>query len=251
VEQPFVHDVVVDLVVTRVKPRELFKSVMRQVLTVFVLIACCADVSAHGIGSTPTWNREVSRLIFQRCASCHRPGGSAFSLLTYPDAQPRANEIKDAVLMRRMPPWGAVKGFGRFRNDVSLSQEQIETITRWVDGGIRRGNNPRQLPDPPTFSAEAPPVAAPTLRVSGPFTVRAPLVVDGVVPERVPPGQSLRVVAISPDGAMTPLIWLHDFNDQFPHPFLFTSPLTLPTGTTIQGVPPSASIGLITTAARF
>jgi hypothetical protein len=53
-------------------------------------------------------------------------------------------------------------------------------------------------------------------------------------------------VAISPGGAITPLIWIHDFNGRFPHPFLFTSPLTLPTGTTIQGVPLSASIGLIT-----
>jgi hypothetical protein len=214
----------------------------------FVFAAGGAAVSAHGIGSTPTWNREVSRLVSQRCVSCHHPGGSAFSLMTYSDTQPRANDIKDAVLSRRMPPWGAVKGFGRFRNDVSLSQEQIETITRWVDGGIRRGNNPRQLPQPPTFSSDATPVAAPTLRVSGPFTLRAPIVVDGVVPERVPPGQSLRVVAISPGGAITPLVWLHDFNDRFPHPFLFTSPLTLPTGTTIQDVPPSAALGLITIA---
>ena len=95
-----------------------------------------------------TWNREISRLVLQRCASCHRPDGTAFSLLTYRDAQPRANEIKDAVLSRRMPPWGAVKGFGSFRNDLSLSQEQIETIARWVDGGIRRGNGPLQLPKP-------------------------------------------------------------------------------------------------------
>ncbi len=74
------------------------------------------------------------------------PRRTSFSLMTYLDAQPRANAIKDAVLSRRMPPWGAVKGFGHFRNDQSLTQEQIELITKWVDGGIRRGNNPRLLP---------------------------------------------------------------------------------------------------------
>ena len=93
-------------------------------------VMCCVGISgagAHGVGSTPiTWNREISRLFYDRCASCHRPGGAAFSLMTYSDAQPRANEIKDAVLNRRMPPWGAVKGFGSFRNDQSLMQEQIE-----------------------------------------------------------------------------------------------------------------------------
>ncbi len=119
--------------------------------------------SAHGFGSQITWNREVSRIVYAHCASCHRPGGTAFSLMTYADAQPRANEIKDAVLSRRMPPWGAVKGFGHFRNDQSLMQEQIELVTKWVDGGIRRGNNPRLLPKPPVFAAPA----AAIVRVAG------------------------------------------------------------------------------------
>jgi hypothetical protein len=56
-----------------------------------------------------------------------------------------------------MPPWGAIKGFGQFRNDQSLTPEQIELITKWVDGGIRRGNNPRLLPKEPVFEASAEP----------------------------------------------------------------------------------------------
>ena len=76
--------------------------------------------------------------------------------MTYLDAQPRANEIKAAVLSRRMPPWGAVRGFGSFRNDQSLTQEQIELVARWVDGGIRRGNNPAMLPKPPSFGPVQP-----------------------------------------------------------------------------------------------
>ena len=37
---------------------------------------CVAAVAAHNIGVTPiTWNREISRLIYDKCASCHRPGG--------------------------------------------------------------------------------------------------------------------------------------------------------------------------------
>jgi hypothetical protein len=103
-----------------------------------VLLGVAARPAAHGIGSTPTWNREISPLVYDKCASCHRPGGTAFSLMTYSDAQPTGNEIKDAVLSRRMPPWGAVRGFGRFRNDQSLMQEQIELFSRSVDGGIRR-----------------------------------------------------------------------------------------------------------------
>ncbi len=220
---------------------------MRKTLTAIILLVASSHlVDAHGVGSTPTWNREISRLIYAHCASCHRPGGTAFSLMTYQDTQPRANEIKDAVLARRMPPWGAVKGFGSFRNDMSLSQEQIETIARWVDGGIRRGNNPRQAPETPTFAPIPSHDPEPSMRVSGSFTLPAPVTLDGVRPERVPTDESFRIVAALPDGSVRQLVWLHSFESRFSHPFLFKTPLNLPAGTVIHGVPPTASIGLLT-----
>jgi len=203
--------------------------------------------SAHGFGSQITWNREVSRIVYAHCASCHRPGGTAFSLVTYADAQPRANEIKEAVLSRRMPPWGAVKGFGHFRNDQSLMQEQIELVTKWVDGGIRRGNNPRLLPKPPVFAAPAQQssVSPAALRARGTLTLQHDIILDGVQPERVPPGRSMRIVAVLPGGAIEPLVWLHGYDSRYPHPFLLRRPLRLPGGTVINGVPPDADISLI------
>ena len=108
---------------------------------------------AHDPSAAPiTWNREISRIVYERCASCHREGGTSFSLMTYQDAQPHASAIKDAVLARRMPPWGAVKGFGNFRNDQGLTQEQIALVTDWVEGGITRGNNATSLPPVPKFA---------------------------------------------------------------------------------------------------
>ena len=111
-------------------------------------------------GSKPPSLRGITRRHFFE-QSAFGIGGLALAsliddvVLAGGQAQPRGNEIKDAVLARRMPPWGAVKGFGNFRNDQSLMQEQIELFARWVDGGIRRGNNPRQLPKVPTFTAAA------------------------------------------------------------------------------------------------
>jgi hypothetical protein len=125
-----------------------------------VIVLCCGlgvIVAAHNIGATPvTWNREISRLVYGKCASCHRPGGSAFSMMTYQDVQPRLVEIKTAVLNRRMPPWGAIKGFGEFKNDQALTQEQIELIVDWIQNDGPRGNNRRALPAEPSF-ANAPP----------------------------------------------------------------------------------------------
>ena len=200
--------------------------------------------AAHGSSAAVTWNKEVSRIVFDKCASCHRPGGTSFSMLSFSDVQPRGNEIKAAVLSRRMPPWGAIRGFGSFRNDQSLSQEQIEILTRWVDGGIRRGNNPQSLPPLPRFTPEpAPPAPAVVVRDAMPLDQA--ILLDGVVPEHVIAGASARITAHLPNGRVEPLVWLHDYDDRYRHPFLFRRPIPLPQGTAIQGLPPGAALGLI------
>ncbi len=221
-------------------------------MLVLALAAVCATLlvtrraDADGFGSAITWNREISRLVFDRCASCHRPGGTSFPLLTYQDAQPRANQMKDAVLARRMPPWGAVKGFGHFRNDQSLTQEQVELMAKWVDGGVRRGNNPQMLPKTPAFGpASRSEVLPDAVRIQGPFTVPHEMVLDGLQPERVPRAASLRITAVLPDGSVEPLVWLLAYDARFSHPFLFRRPLRLPTGTRIEGVSPDAVIALL------
>jgi hypothetical protein len=168
--------------------------------------------------------------------------------MTYSDAQPRGNQIKDAVLARRMPPWGAVKGFGTFRNDQSLMQEQIELFSRWVDGGIRRGNNPLQLPKAPTFTA-APPARDPTGRgidASGSLTLRERTVLDGLMPRQIPQSRSIRIVAALPNGSVEPLVWLHGYDSRFAHPFLFKQPLELPANTVLRGIPSDTVITLLT-----
>lgn len=209
-------------------------------------LTAAAAAGAHGFGSSITWNREVSRIVYSKCASCHRPEGTAFSLMTYSDAQPKANQIKEAVLARRMPPWGAVKGFGHFRNDQSLTQEQIELITKWVDGGIRRGNNPRQLPEVPAFgAAERPIVDERAIKVQGPAVLSEPILLTGLQPDRVPVDRSIRVVAVLPGGAVEPLLWLHGYDSRFAHPFLFRESIRLPAGTQIQGVPSDAVVALL------
>ena len=221
----------------------------------FLVAAICAVTGAialsHGTGSI-TWNREVSRLVLEKCASCHRPEGAAFSMLTFHDVQPRATAIKAAVLARRMPPWGAVKGFGNFRNDQSLSQEQIELITRWVDGGARRGNNADLLPKLPEFKPSHPAIdTTGGVRVSGSITLARPLVLDGLLPEQVPPGRSFQIVAVLPQGRVEPLLWLHGYDARYQHAFLLRTPMTLPTGTLIRGVPDDAVITLLSAPASL
>jgi mono/diheme cytochrome c family protein len=212
-----------------------------------ILVTALVRVQGHGFGNGPTWNRDISRLVYDRCASCHREGGTAFALMTYADVQPRAVAIKDAVLSRRMPPWGAVKGFGDFRNDQGLSQEQIELVTDWVNGGMRKGNNPNMLPEPPKFDTSAPAETVPDTRLAlrGALTLDRPIVLAGLLPDDVPDGASPQIVATLPDGRVEPLLWLYEYRNRYRHPFLFRRPLQLPAGTVIQGAA-SARIELLT-----
>jgi len=220
------------------------------VKALLVIVLCCGlgvIVAAHNIGATPvTWNREISRLVYDKCASCHRPGGTAFSMMTYVDVQPRLVDIKAAVLTRRMPPWGAIKGFGEFKNDQALTPEQIELIVDWVQNDAPRGNNRRALPAAPAFPSAPPAVPPPpTKTVSGAMTLDRPLVLEGLLPARIASNQSIRITAALPDGRVEPLIWLHQYDDRSPHPFLFRKALQLPAGTIIHGVPNDAIVGLL------
>ncbi len=83
--------------------------------------------------------------------TCHRPGTSApMSLLTYEQAKQWAPLIKDQVVKRMMPPGWYIDrtvGIQHFTNDPSLSEEEIETIVRWVDSGTPLGD-PADAPSP-------------------------------------------------------------------------------------------------------
>jgi hypothetical protein len=72
-------------------------------------------------------------------------------LLTYDQARPWAKAIREEVVSRRMPPWFADPDHGKFSNERSLSQSDINTLVAWVDGGAREGN-PKDAPKPLQFA---------------------------------------------------------------------------------------------------
>src|ERR671926_1512196 len=87
---------------------------------------------------TPTFTKDVAPIFQAKCEACHRPDSMApMSLVTYQDARPWARSIKARVAARQMPPWHIDKNVGiqEFKNDRSLNDQEIETITRWVDAG--------------------------------------------------------------------------------------------------------------------
>ncbi len=214
-----------------------------------VLLAILLSVhsSAHDVITTPiTFSREISRLVYNRCGECHRPGGSAFSLLTYAEARPWAKAIKEEVLERRMPPWGAVKGFGDFRDDRGLTGEQLELVADWVEGGAPEGD-PQYLPKVPDFQPPAVDVATPGgIPVDGELTLRAAVTVAGVRAKGVAAGTSFMAVAHLPDGTTEPLLWVYNYNPRFDHPYWYSAPLHFPPGAKVEIEPRATGIALLT-----
>ena len=122
---------------------------MRLIATLGVGLAVLA--SAETKPAPRTFTKDVAPILQARCQTCHRPGEAApMSLLTYQEARPWAKSIKEAVLLKRMPPWFADSQVGHFSNDRSLSQAEIATLVAWVDSGAREGD-PKDLPAPAKF----------------------------------------------------------------------------------------------------
>ena len=106
-------------------------------------------VSALAANQAPTFVR-VAPIFQEKCQVCHREGQMApMSLMTYQEVRPWARSIKLRVSLREMPPWHLDKtvGIRDYKHDLSLSDEQVETIVRWVDAGAPRGD-PKDLPPP-------------------------------------------------------------------------------------------------------
>ena len=119
------------------------------------LVLGAVPPAAAQAASEVTFTKDVAPILQRSCQSCHRPGpggGAPMALLSYSDVRPWARAIKARTEARTMPPWFIEKevSIQAFKDDPSLSDEEIAMIGRWVDAGAPRGN-PADLPPPRQF----------------------------------------------------------------------------------------------------
>src|SRR5713226_1222421 len=101
----------------------------------------CASMLVVAASGAPTFNRDILPILENRCQECHRPGQVApMPFVTYRQTRPWAKAIREAVLLKKMPPWFAEPGYGPFANDRTLPQEEIDTLVRWADAGAPEGD---------------------------------------------------------------------------------------------------------------
>jgi len=118
-------------------------------LAALSLAACSAEAPPIDPAAL-TYHKDLRPLVEQNCLNCHVEGGIApFALDTLEAVQAHKTEIKIAVMNRVMPPWMPGKGCADYYGDRSLSDAQIDTVVRWVDGGALAG-------DPASYAAPTP-----------------------------------------------------------------------------------------------
>ena len=119
-----------------------------KLILLFVLLAGQAFY-ARAAGKVPTFNKDVQPIIASRCVSCHRSGEiGPMEFSSYAKVRPWAKSIKQNVLSRRMPPWFADPHYGKFSNDRSMPQSEIDTLVQWADGGAPEGAAKDRRPQP-------------------------------------------------------------------------------------------------------
>lgn len=118
--------------------------------SVLLAVAAAAPLLAQSV----TYTRDIAPVFQQKCRQCHRANDIApFALDSYEAAFDWKDDIKLAIADKRMPPWKPVEGHGDFRGNFSLTTEERDLITSWVNQGAPKGDD-ADLPADPTPAGE-------------------------------------------------------------------------------------------------
>jgi hypothetical protein len=112
-----------------------------------------AQAAAQTAGPQVTFSKHVAPILYRSCVNCHRPGSlGPMSLINYEDVRPWARSVVKKIVAREMPPWHIARNVGiqKFKDDPSLTDEEIALISRWAETGAARGN-PADMPALPKF----------------------------------------------------------------------------------------------------
>jgi len=113
------------------------------------VLALWIEATIASAATPVTFNKDIAPIVFENCASCHRPGESGpFPLLSYNDVKKRARQIAEVTEKRYMPPWLPDGPHGQFVGDRRLSREQVDLFRFWCEAGTPEGM-PGDLPATP------------------------------------------------------------------------------------------------------
>ena len=119
------------------------------------LLALLLVLGLRAQAQVPTWADDVACIVYSHCATCHHEGGIGgdhLTLMSYAEAEARKNDIRDATAIHYMPPWPPDQDYRRMAHERVLSQDEIDIIAAWANGGAPEGI-PGNAPPPPAFDS--------------------------------------------------------------------------------------------------
>ena len=137
--------------------------------SIFILLLAFASPRAE----TPTFSQHISPIIYNNCTSCHRTGEiGPMPFTNYSEVAAYAATIQYVTQSRYMPPWKPDPNYSRLIGERVLTQNEIDTIARWVEAGFPQGDIALEapLPDFPEGSVLGTPDLV--LTMEEPFTIR-------------------------------------------------------------------------------
>lgn len=130
------------------KNRLIYVTILAAMFSAITIISAPQSSTA----ASPTFSKDVAKILYKNCATCHRTGEIApMPLLTYQEVRPWAKAIREQVATGQMPPWHATQAHGTFQNDRRLSDQDKATLIQWVDAGAPQGDV-KDMPPQPKYS---------------------------------------------------------------------------------------------------
>ncbi len=104
------------------------------------------SAAAKAAATKISYSDTIAPMLEEKCVACHQEGGIApFAFDNYEKVKQFSGMIREAVRTDRMPPWDPDPMVGKFKDDKSLSGDQIKTLVAWVEAGAPRGEGEDKL----------------------------------------------------------------------------------------------------------
>ena len=146
------------------------------------------DVNYHAMSEVPSYSADVAPILADKCVVCHTEGGlGPWAMSSHQMVMGFSPMIREVLRTKRMPPWHADPHIGVWKNDISLTNQQLQTLISWIDAGAPRGDGPDPLAENQTAFVEWP-LGEPDLIIDIPeYAIPASGVVDYQFPTVVNP----------------------------------------------------------------
>ena len=112
-------------------------------MTALAMIAAGGrGAQAHkAVTSKYSYNQDVFPILRDRCGLCHMAGGATpMSLLSYKEAWPWAESIRQELMTAKMPPWYVDPIGPSMTGEHSISARELDVILTWATGGTPEGD---------------------------------------------------------------------------------------------------------------